>query len=207
MDRTSRDLFPGALEMMVLRSLQRQPLHGYALVQHIKRSSKDLLQIEEGLALSGAAADAQGRLGQGAAGVCPRLAGGSVTYELTTPGPPPPARRDVAVRAHARRHSTRARRGTGMTWLRRLVDDGSWSAIWRTRSMRTSPSEPTSSWRRDCRVRRRIARARREFGNVTAIEERGREVWRWATLENLWSDLRYGARQFRGAPPSRWPRC
>ena len=48
MDRTSRDLFPGALEMMVLRSLQRQPLHGYALVQHIKRSSKDLLQVEEG---------------------------------------------------------------------------------------------------------------------------------------------------------------
>ena len=48
MDRTSRDLFPGALEMMVLRSLQRQPLHGYALVQHIKRSSKDLLHVEEG---------------------------------------------------------------------------------------------------------------------------------------------------------------
>ena len=27
-----RDLFPGALEMMVLRTLKRQPLHGYALV-------------------------------------------------------------------------------------------------------------------------------------------------------------------------------
>ena len=34
--------------MMVLRTLQRQPLHGYALVQHIKRTSTDLLQIEEG---------------------------------------------------------------------------------------------------------------------------------------------------------------
>ena len=43
-----RDLFPGALEMMILRTLKRQALHGYALVQHIKRSSKDLLQIEEG---------------------------------------------------------------------------------------------------------------------------------------------------------------
>jgi PadR family transcriptional regulator PadR len=47
-DASARDLFPGALEMMVLRTLQRQPLHGYALVQHIKRSSQDLLQIEEG---------------------------------------------------------------------------------------------------------------------------------------------------------------
>ena len=43
-----RDLFPGALEMMILRTLKRQPLHGYALVQHIKRTSNDLLQIEEG---------------------------------------------------------------------------------------------------------------------------------------------------------------
>ena len=43
-----RDLFPGALEMMILRTLRRQPMHGYALVQHIKRTSDDLLQIEEG---------------------------------------------------------------------------------------------------------------------------------------------------------------
>ena len=34
--------------MMVLQSLLRQPMHGYALVQQIKRSSNDLLQIEEG---------------------------------------------------------------------------------------------------------------------------------------------------------------
>src|SRR5260370_24850806 len=46
-DREQRDLFPGALEMMILRTLKRQPLHGYALVQHIKRTSNDLLQIEE----------------------------------------------------------------------------------------------------------------------------------------------------------------
>ena len=43
-----RDLFRGALEMMILRTLKRQPLHGYALVQHIRRTSNDLLQIEEG---------------------------------------------------------------------------------------------------------------------------------------------------------------
>src|SRR3977135_1486892 len=43
-----RDLFPGALEMMILRILRRKPSHGYALVQHIKRTSNDLLQIEEG---------------------------------------------------------------------------------------------------------------------------------------------------------------
>jgi PadR family transcriptional regulator PadR len=43
-----RDLFRGALEMMILRSLSREPMHGYALVQHIKQRSNDLLQVEEG---------------------------------------------------------------------------------------------------------------------------------------------------------------
>ena len=43
-----RDLFPGALELMILQTLHRQPTHGYALAQHIKAVSDDLLQIEEG---------------------------------------------------------------------------------------------------------------------------------------------------------------
>src|SRR5580658_6719781 len=43
-----RDLFPGALEMMVLQTLRRAPRHGYALAQDIKDTSDDLLQIEEG---------------------------------------------------------------------------------------------------------------------------------------------------------------
>jgi transcriptional regulator len=46
--KPKRDLFPGALEMMILRTLRGQPSHGYALVQRIKQTSRDLLQIEEG---------------------------------------------------------------------------------------------------------------------------------------------------------------
>ena len=44
----ARDLFPGALEMMILESLRRQPAHGYALVQYIQQRSNNLLQVEEG---------------------------------------------------------------------------------------------------------------------------------------------------------------
>ncbi|MGA8731596.1 MAG: PadR family transcriptional regulator [Terracidiphilus sp.] len=43
-----RDLFPGALEVMILQSLRLKPMHGYALVKHIKEVSEDLLQVEEG---------------------------------------------------------------------------------------------------------------------------------------------------------------
>ena len=46
--KEARDLFPGALEMMVLQTLRRGPLHGYALAQVIKQTSHDLLEIEEG---------------------------------------------------------------------------------------------------------------------------------------------------------------
>jgi len=43
-----RDLFPGALEMMILQTLKRVPMHGYALARHIKETSDQLLEIEEG---------------------------------------------------------------------------------------------------------------------------------------------------------------
>ena len=32
--------------------------------------------------------------------------------------------------------------------------------------------------------------ARREFGNVALIEERGREAWQWPTLESIGTDVR-----------------
>ena len=43
-----RDLFAGALELMILHSLRVKPMHGYALVRHIQFVSDDLLQVEEG---------------------------------------------------------------------------------------------------------------------------------------------------------------
>lgn len=44
----NRDLFPGALVLMILQSLRLKPMHGYGLVKHIQQLSDDLLQIEEG---------------------------------------------------------------------------------------------------------------------------------------------------------------
>ena len=44
----NRDLFPGALQMMILQALKRSPMHGYALAKHIKQSSDCVLQVEEG---------------------------------------------------------------------------------------------------------------------------------------------------------------
>lgn len=43
-------------------------------------------------------------------------------------------------------------------------------------------------------------RARREFGNVTLIQEHSREVWQWPTLESILADVRFALRQLLKAP-------
>lgn len=42
--------------------------------------------------------------------------------------------------------------------------------------------------------------ARRAFGNVTNLSERGREVWEWPSLESFAMDTRYALRQLRRTP-------
>ena len=42
--------------------------------------------------------------------------------------------------------------------------------------------------------------ARREFGNVTLVEEQGRDVWRWPLVEDGVADLRYAFRHLRRTP-------
>ena len=42
------ELFPGTLEMLVLRTLSAGPMHGYGIAQNIGRASADALKIEKG---------------------------------------------------------------------------------------------------------------------------------------------------------------
>jgi predicted permease len=43
-------------------------------------------------------------------------------------------------------------------------------------------------------------RARREFGNVTLLEERSREVWRWPAFESILADLKFAFRRLQKSP-------
>jgi transcriptional regulator len=42
------DLVPGTLEMLILTTLTRGPMHGYGIAQRIQNLSGDVLGIEEG---------------------------------------------------------------------------------------------------------------------------------------------------------------
>jgi len=42
------DFLPGTLDMLILKTLTRGALHGYAIVQFIHEASRDVLAVEEG---------------------------------------------------------------------------------------------------------------------------------------------------------------
>src|SRR4051794_725098 len=50
MARTSAEpnLLPGTLDLLILKTLSRSPLHGYAIAQQIKLASAEVLAVEEG---------------------------------------------------------------------------------------------------------------------------------------------------------------
>jgi len=42
------DLLPGTLDLLILTTLKRAPLHGYGIAQSIKRVTDEVLTVEEG---------------------------------------------------------------------------------------------------------------------------------------------------------------
>jgi hypothetical protein len=42
------DLLPGALDLLILRTLQKEALHGWAISERIQQISRDVLQINQG---------------------------------------------------------------------------------------------------------------------------------------------------------------
>ena len=62
------DLLPGTLDLLVLRTLERGPMHGYGIAQHLLTTTRERSAGGRELALPGAAAPAAERLGQGRVG-------------------------------------------------------------------------------------------------------------------------------------------
>lgn len=46
--KSRNELLPGTLEMLILKTLSIEPMHGYGIAQHIQMLSADVLTIEEG---------------------------------------------------------------------------------------------------------------------------------------------------------------
>jgi PadR family transcriptional regulator, regulatory protein PadR len=48
MGREKRELVQGTLDMLILKTLTRGPMHGYGIAQFIQHASEEVLQVEEG---------------------------------------------------------------------------------------------------------------------------------------------------------------
>ena len=48
MVKAKNDVLQGTLVLMVLKTLAREPMHGYGITLHIQMVSKNLLRVEEG---------------------------------------------------------------------------------------------------------------------------------------------------------------
>jgi len=46
--KSRSELLPGTLEMLILKTLSIEPMHGYGIAQHIQMLSAEVLTIEEG---------------------------------------------------------------------------------------------------------------------------------------------------------------
>jgi DNA-binding PadR family transcriptional regulator len=46
--KSKNELLPGTLEMLILKALSIESMHGYGIAQHVQMLSADVLTIEEG---------------------------------------------------------------------------------------------------------------------------------------------------------------
>jgi len=46
--QSAGDLIPGTLDMLILKALSREAMHGYSIAGFIQRASREVLKVEEG---------------------------------------------------------------------------------------------------------------------------------------------------------------
>jgi predicted permease len=87
-----------------------------------------------------------------------------------------------------------------MSWLERIFRPGLYDDL--TAELRQHLEEKVEHLMRNEGMSRTAAEqaARRQFGNITLIEERSREVWQWHTVEGTLRDVRYVVRRLGKSP-------
>jgi transcriptional regulator len=48
MSKTNPDVLQGTLDLLILKTLMRGPMHGYGIAVHIQHVSEEVLRVEEG---------------------------------------------------------------------------------------------------------------------------------------------------------------
>ena len=198
-------LVKGTLDLLVLRTLQLQPLHGAAIAERIFETTRGTFQIKAGSLFPGTSSPGAGRMDRRGVG---RASGGPPHQVLSSDarGAPAPGGResDVAARRHSNEPGPRV---LGMSFLRTVLA--------RIRALRRSARADRDlddelrayvDARATAYERKGLApaEARRaaliEIDGVEQVKERVRDARIGSTLAEAVRDARYGARALWRTP-------
>jgi len=201
-----RDLFPGALEIMILQSLRFKPMHGYALVKHIKEVSDNLLQVEEGSlypALQRMLREGwlESEIGVSSKGRPPAFTGSRKRACATWRGS-----REYERMFYRHHTCIGCRQGLGDSTCR--MSTGSSTGYSGAAGATTIfPSRYRSHCRENRRADRRgnaahpgRANGAARIWHVALIQQYGREEWQWPVLESILADFKLTVRRLRKSP-------
>ena len=182
--RGGGELVQGTLDMLVLRTLARGSMHGYAIAVTIERHSEDVLRVEEGslypalhrLELAGLLTSEWRMSETNRRAKYYRL---TAAAHETSDGPV--GQLESPGAGHRPSH------GDLMRWWLKL------------RKRRTLDRELRQeiAFHREMRAR---DKERPPFGNETQIQEELRDMWTFVWLETAWQDVRYALRGIRRNP-------
>ena len=200
------DLLPGTLDLLILRILAADTMHGYAIAQRLKTAVEGRPAGRRELALSGAAAPAAQRLRRRRVGTVGEQPQGALLHDY--PRRPETARRRArGVRSAGRRDPAGPAEGLeGDAHVRVVPTTACAHPLPLVRCRPASGNRNASRDGRGGSAGRAASPRRRESGRVANARQRdagareARGVWYAPWLESVWQDVRFGVRSLRRSP-------
>jgi hypothetical protein len=81
------EILQGTLELLILKTLALEPMHGWGIAQRIQQVSRDILQIQPGACLAPRSIACNARNGSARSGALPKI----IAAPSSTPSPKPVA--------------------------------------------------------------------------------------------------------------------
>ena len=207
MDEPTTDVIQGTLDLLILKTLSLEPMHGFGIARRVEQISRGVFKVNPGSLLTALQRleragwlDAQWQTTENS-----RRAR---VYTLTRAGRKQTRRRDRRLDPPRIGHcpSLESRR---MKSFRRQISAGLRAltgtrarpnGISPTKSGITSTKRCARAWPPDCRPEEARRVARLAFGSQTSVRERVRESGWENVIGTLLADLRYACRRLRRAP-------
>ncbi len=200
-DDVRSDLPQGTLDLLILKVLAPEPLHGYAIAQRLQQVSRDVVQVQQGTLYPALhRLEQRGYLQRRVEGVRHRARRQVLQADEAGPGAARSGYRQLGPPRRRRRPDPAPGRRPAMTWLGRLrrraaldrdLDRELQDHLERRTQALVAAGLTPSQARRQARV---------ESGGAEQVKEAVRDVrgTRWA--HDLVQDARYGIRSLRKSP-------